>query len=73
MNKLKSRKFWLTVIAHVGSGWLASKGHVTEAAAFSAVVQGTYNIGQGMADGATAKDELIKMAVDKAVTEFANR
>lgn len=73
MNKLKSRKFWLTVLAHAGSAYLVSQGHATEAAAFSAVVQGTYNIGQGMADSGSAKDELIKMAVDKAVSEFASK
>jgi len=73
MNKLKSRKFWLTILAHAGSAYLASTGHAQEAAILSSVAQGSYNIGQGMADGATAKDELIKMAVDQAVANFAKK
>mgnify|MGYP003443531902 CR=1 FL=1 len=71
--KYGSRKFLLTAGAHVLSGYLASQGHVEAAAALSSVAQGTYNLGQGYADGATAKDELIKMAVDKAITDFAKK
>lgn len=69
--KYGSRKFLLTAGAHVLSGYLASKGHVEAAAALSSVAQGTYNLGQGYADGATAKDTLIKMAVDTAISDFA--
>jgi len=71
--KYGSRKFLLTAGAHVISGYLASKGHVEAAAALSSVAQGTYNLGQGYADGNSAKDELIKMAVDKAITEFTSK
>jgi hypothetical protein len=70
MNKLKSRKFWLTLLAHAGSAYLASKGHTAEAATLSAIAQGTYNIGQGMADGATAKDAIINAAVETALQKF---
>lgn len=71
--KYGSRKLITTAAVHVLSGYLVSKGHVAEATALSSIAQGTYNIGQGMADGATVKDELIKMAVDKAITEFASK
>ncbi len=71
--KYGSRKFLLTVGAHVVSGYLVSQGHTNEAAILSGLAQGTYNIGQGMADAASPKDELIKMAVDKAITEFAGK
>lgn len=73
IEKYGSRKFLLTAGAHLLSGYLASKGHVTEAATLSSIAQGSYNIGQGYADGTSAKDELIKLAVDKSVTEFSNR
>lgn len=55
MKKLKSRKFWLTVASHAISGYLIANGHPEAAAALSAFVQGSYNIGQGMADSAENK------------------
>lgn len=70
MNKLKSRKFWLTILAHAGSAYLASTGHAQEAAILSSVAQGTYNVGQGMEDAAKAK--AIDVAVSAATEAFAN-
>jgi hypothetical protein len=50
MKKLKSRKFWLTIASHALSGYLASTGNVEAAAVLSGLAQGSYNIGQGIAD-----------------------
>jgi hypothetical protein len=50
MKKLKSRKFWLTLASHALSGYLASTGNVEAAAVLSGLAQGSYNIGQGIAD-----------------------
>lgn len=55
MKKFTSRKFWLTIIAHLGSAYLVSKGHPEAAAALSSIAQGSYNIGQGMEDAAKQK------------------
>ena len=70
MKKLKSRKFWLTILAHAGSAYLVSQGHSQEAAVLSSIAQGSYNIGQGMEDAAKAK--AIDVAVSAATEAFAN-
>jgi hypothetical protein len=65
MNKLKSRKFWLTILSHGVSAYLIYRGSPEAAAAVSSIAQGTYNIGQAQVD-AKAKDldvEAIKDAV----------
>lgn len=70
MNKLKSRKFLLTLLAHIGSGYLMSTGHTQEAAILSGIAQGSYNIGQGMAD--SASNRATEIAVSAATEAFAN-
>ena len=64
-EKLKSRKFWITVGANLLAGYFASRGNLEAAAIVAGVATGSYNIGQGMVD-AKAKDldvEAIKTAV----------
>lgn len=55
MNRFKSRKFWLTIFSHAVSGYLISAGHPEAAAALSGIAQGSYNIGQGIADAKAAE------------------
>lgn len=68
MNKLKSRKFWLTIGSQLIAGYLVSQGHVEAAAIVSSVAAGSYNIGQGQVDAAAAgKTEVVAAAIE-AVT-----
>lgn len=53
--KLKSRKFWITVVSNILAGYLASQGHVEAATIVAGVATGSYNVGQGMEDAAKAK------------------
>lgn len=48
--KLTSRKLLTTVGAYALGGYLISQGHVEAGTALIGVAQGTYNVGQGMAD-----------------------
>lgn len=50
--KLASRKLLTTLAAYGLGGYLISKGHVEAGTALIGIAQGTYNVGQGMADGA---------------------
>lgn len=53
LAKLASRKLLTTVGAYALGGYLISQGHVEAGTALIGIAQGTYNVGQGMADGAT--------------------
>ncbi len=50
LEKLKSRKLLTTVGAYALGGYLISQGHVEAGTALISIAQGTYNVGQGMAD-----------------------
>ena len=71
MKNPKSRRFLLTLLAHIGSGYLISTGHAQEAAILSGIAQGSYNIGQSMEDAAKAK--AIDVAVSAATEAFAKK
>lgn len=59
LEKLKSRKFW-TSLAVSGVGvYLISQGHVEAGTALLGASQGTYNIGQGLADAKKAALEAV--------------
>jgi len=51
LGKLASRKLLTTIAAYGLGGYLISKGHVEAGTALIGIAQGTYNVGQGMADG----------------------
>lgn len=72
-KKLTSRKFWLTLAAQIGGGYLISQGHVKEGTALIALAQGTYNVGQGMADAKEASiDDAVKAAIEGLVLPRQN-
>jgi len=68
MKKLTSRRFWLTILVHLGSAYLVSKGQPEAAAALSGLAQGSYNIGQSMEDAAAAKAQAF---IDRAIEGLA--
>lgn len=63
-EKLKSRKLVTTAVAYGVGFYLIKSGNVTEGVALITGAQGTYNIGQGLAD---AKAAAIKQLAEVAV------
>lgn len=50
LAKLQSRKLITTLGAYALGGYLISKGHVEAGTALIGIAQGSYSIGQGLAD-----------------------
>ena len=68
LSKLASRKLLTTVGAYALGGYLISQGHVEAGTALIGIAQGSYNVGQGMADSKTGGT-----LIEGVVTEFAPR
>lgn len=62
--KLQSRKLLSTAVAYGVGFYLIKSGNITEGVALITGAQGTYNIGQGLAD---AKTTAIKQLAEAAV------
>ena len=71
LEKLKSRKLLTTVGAYALGGYLISQGHVEAGTALISIAQGTYNVGQGMADAKGGS--LLETVVQEVVPAVAGK
>ena len=54
LAKLKSRKFLSTIAAYALGVYMIKSGNITEGVALIAAAQGSYNLGEGIADSRAA-------------------
>lgn len=66
IEKIGSRKLVSTLAAYGLGIYMIKSGHVTEGVALIGAAQGSYNLGQGMADAKSqAKAVLLEAAVER--------
>ena len=72
-ERYQGKKFFTTIAAYALGGYLISQGHAEAGAAVIGIAQGSFNIGQGMADGKKAATDSAVAAALAALAAAAEK